>query len=167
MPYKDQNVQALSAIWRNMIRRCHNPESHDYPRYGGRGIKVCEAWRNSFQRFCEDIGPRPSAEHSVDRYPNNDGDYEPGNCRWATRKEQAANRDWPNDAWRATRPAVLKRANAARIAKFTAETHCKFGHEFTVENTYTQSNGCRGCRTCQKRRQREFYLRTKQANAAR
>ncbi|MBO0765698.1 MAG: hypothetical protein J2P50_14075 [Hyphomicrobiaceae bacterium] len=59
---------------------------------GYNGVQVCARWQNSFQAFLEDIEPRPSPKHSIDRYPNNAGDYEPGNCRWATAKEQSNNR---------------------------------------------------------------------------
>lgn len=76
--------------WSAMLRRCNNPKTAHFSRYGGRGIKVCERWQNSFVNFLEDMGQPPSAEHSIDRI-NGDGDYEPGNCRWATRKEQAQN----------------------------------------------------------------------------
>ena len=79
--------------WYGMIQRCTNPKVNNYKNYGGRGIKVCDEWRNSFQAFYDYIGPRPEPKHlySIDRI-NNDGDYEPGNVRWATAKEQANNK---------------------------------------------------------------------------
>lgn len=78
-------------VWIGMKERCYNPLSTGYYKYGGRGITVCERWKNSFERFYEDMGIRPSDLHSIDRYPNNDGNYEPLNCRWATDKEQLRN----------------------------------------------------------------------------
>lgn len=80
------------GIWRNIIQRCENQNVPNYNRYGGRGTKICQRWRESFTAFLSDMGPRPSTEHSIDRFPNQDGDYEPGNCRWATVDEQARNR---------------------------------------------------------------------------
>lgn len=76
--------------WENAIQRCTNPNHSSYERYGGRGIRVCEEWRDSFLAFFEHVGPRPSPAHSIDRI-DNDGDYEPGNVRWATDREQRAN----------------------------------------------------------------------------
>lgn len=76
--------------WNAMKARCLNPSHSAFANYGGRGITVCDAWRESFVRFLQDMGPRPSAEHSLDRI-DNDGNYQPGNCRWATRGQQNAN----------------------------------------------------------------------------
>lgn len=78
------------TAWRHMNDRCHNPEHPNYPPYGGRGIRVCARWRESFETFLDDLGARPSSKHSLDRV-DNDGNYEPGNCRWATRFEQDSN----------------------------------------------------------------------------
>lgn len=77
--------------WTGMIQRCVNPKVDRYSQYGGRGISVCERWRSSFISFYQDMGDRPSARHSLDRI-DNDGDYCPSNCRWATNTEQGRNR---------------------------------------------------------------------------
>ncbi len=87
-----QTGTVLHNTWRRILNRCHNTKSADYKDYGGRGIRVHQAWIDSFQAFAEYVGPRPASGYSIDRYPNNDGNYEPGNVRWATAKDQANNR---------------------------------------------------------------------------
>ena len=72
-----------------MLMRCRNPKWHAFKHYGGRGIRVCESWLK-FENFFADLGPRPEGK-TLDRYPDPSGNYEPGNCRWATRKEQRKN----------------------------------------------------------------------------
>jgi len=76
--------------WHSMIYRCTNPKSNAYRWYGARGIKVCNRWLNSFEAFLKDAGKKPSPKYSIDRI-NVDGNYEPGNIKWATRKEQTNN----------------------------------------------------------------------------
>lgn len=85
-----QSKTPIHAIWLGIIVRCEDKNHHTYPRYGGRGITICERWRNSFEAFLADVGNRPSPDHSIDRIDNNKG-YEPGNVRWATQKEQCRN----------------------------------------------------------------------------
>ncbi|WP_375292183.1 hypothetical protein [Sphingomonas melonis] len=78
-------------MWKAMRHRCSNPESADYDNYGGRGITVCDRWENSFEAFFADMGSRPFAEAQIDR-EDNDGNYEPDNCRWVTAQVNVNNR---------------------------------------------------------------------------
>jgi hypothetical protein len=95
----------LYTLWMNMRARCVDSENPAYANYGGRGIKVCNRWQTSFEDFREDVGHPPTPNHSLDRYPNNDGDYEPGNVRWATGSQQARN----------TRQSVFIELNGERL----------------------------------------------------
>lgn len=86
-------------IWSTMMARCYNKKAHAYERYGERGIKVCKQWHNvkNFVAWCEMKNPEPRL--TLDRYPNNDGDYRPSNCRFATYSEQNNNRR-PRHLWK-------------------------------------------------------------------
>lgn len=88
---KRHPLHALHRNWEGMKGRCHSPRHILYKNYGAKGIRVCDRWRASFDAFFEDMGPKPSPDHSLDRI-NNAGNYEPGNVRWATEAEQHRNR---------------------------------------------------------------------------
>ena len=95
-------------IWTGMIARCSNKKAKSYRYYGGRGISVCDRWREDFENFYRDVGQRPSVRHSLDRI-NNDGNYEPGNVHWATPREQVLNRRNSGGSWTDAEVATLTR----------------------------------------------------------
>lgn len=105
-----------NRCWRNIRRRCNSVHRPSYKYYGGRGIKLCERW-DDFNNFLADMGPRPGPEYSVERI-DNDGHYEPGNCRWATQSEQNRNK---SDVYTAEEDAIIRDA-AERGLNFTQMT---------------------------------------------
>jgi hypothetical protein len=92
----DRSHHPLYQTWWSMIKRCHCKGAGPYQRYGAKGISVCDRWRKSFWDFVADVGPKPSPELSLDRFPSNQGNYEPGNVRWATAVEQQRNKCKPS-----------------------------------------------------------------------
>lgn len=156
------------ATWQNIKRRCLTPGSSHYANYGGRGITVCQEWQVSFEAFYRDMGAKPSPNHSIDRIDNN-GNYEPSNCRWATRLEQMnntrANRrveidgrtqtlmEWAREMDIGDR-AVLRLAQGLPIRR---RQHCLNGHLFSAANTRIGRKGDRQCRTCDSARKRARY----------
>lgn len=119
-------MKNLYNLWNSMIQRCHNRSRASYARHGAIGISVCDRWRGSFGLFCEDVGERPSASHTLDRIDNS-GNYEPGNVRWATSKEQASNKsnnvivDWWGE------PVVLGLAAATLSMVYGVGYQCALG----------------------------------------
>lgn len=121
--------------WRNMISRCHKPEHPRFYDYGGRGITVCDRWRNSFENFLADMGKKPTAKHQIERKENNKG-YSPDNCCWATPLEQAQNtrvsRILEHDGLRLT---VMEWTRRTGLGRATIELRLKRG--WSVAKTLT------------------------------
>lgn len=120
-------------IWNAMVQRCYRTSSRAFPDYGGRGIQVCDRWRNSFENFLADMGKRPSEAHSLDRI-DPDGHYSPENVRWATDKIQARNKrntirlEWPAGSG--------KLVSAADIAEQLGESYSSFRQRMIKEGKW-------------------------------
>lgn len=104
--YRNSGKRVEYTAWKNMVYRCYNNNSINYHSYGGRGIKVCERWLESFDNFYEDMGERPSSKHQLDRINNNDN-YKPDNCRWILAHQNANNRRVKED-WGVSRSSTGK-----------------------------------------------------------
>lgn len=113
------------SIWAGMLQRCNNPYKTEYKYYGGRGIKVCSEW-HTFENFYRDMGPRPSVTHSLDRIDCN-GDYEPGNVRWATAFEQWQNRESRQFSFNAYQDRTAETAIYPKEDKLMAVIYCALG----------------------------------------
>lgn len=169
--------------WANMIARCENPKYRWFYRYGGRGIRICSAWRGSFSTFLTDMGTCP-ANLTLDRI-DNDGDYEPSNCRWATCSQQARNRrdsgfltafgktksyyEWSAETGlsvdtlkdRKHKGWEAERILSAPVVNHAQQTHCKRGHLLAGDNL-CKTRRHRICRICYNQAAREGYHRRRQ-----
>lgn len=141
-------------VWRSMLDRCHNERDYHFKWYGARGISVCHRWRfgedgkPAFLCWRDDMGPKPTPKHTLERV-NNNGNYEPSNCIWATMSEQARNQRPPTP-----KPHVPR-------------SHCRHGHAMAGDNVYIiPKRGTPTCRTCALERLRASKERRKRALTA-
>ncbi len=132
----------LYRIWGLIKHRCNNPNNPAYPRYGGRGIKMCERWQLSFEVFAADVGPRPTPQHSIDRYPDPNGHYEPGNVRWATATEQARNQR-SNRLFTINGETLTLAEWAERHGKSFRTVFQRLAYGWPIEVALTASHYCR------------------------
>lgn len=130
------------GAYSKMKERCYNPKVDRYPCYGERGIIVCQRWLDRFSNFLEDMGRKPTPQHSLDRFPDVNGNYEPSNCRWGTEEQQAANRQ--NTIRLTLKGAEIHQAALARLLNVTPhsiEYHIRRGKNGDEIYSYFKSKG--------------------------
>lgn len=127
-------------IWVGMKTRCYNPDANGYHNYGALGVVLCDRWlgEQGFVNFLADMGPRPTPEHSIDRYPNKNGNYEPGNCRWATRKDQMRNVKYNR--------IVTAEGRDQCVAGWAEELGVKYSRLYALLIKYGDEEAVRRCR---------------------
>lgn len=122
--------------WQGMKKRCNNPKDSAYHNYGGRGIRVCDRWQNSFEAFYQDMGPSPSPDRSLERI-DNDGNYRPGNCTWATRLSQSNNKR--TNRFVTVNGKTKTMTQWARYTGISVQTiHCRLSHGWSDEDAVTR-----------------------------
>jgi hypothetical protein len=127
------------SVWHGMKNRCSDPTSQRWHRYGGRGIRVCDRWLNSFENFYADMGPRPGPDYQIDRI-DNDGDYEKSNCRWVTRLVNSNNKESNRMIeFRGKTQSLSQWAREVGLTKGALETRMNTG--WTVERALTEPVG--------------------------
>ena len=131
--------------WIAMKSRCCYSKHPHYADYAGRGVTVCERWLHSFADFLADVGRKPSTKHTLDRYPNNDGNYEPGNVRWATASEQAHNRR-DNRKYTHDGETLTVREWARKMNTNHATLNFRIKRGWPIEKVFSIPVGSRGAR---------------------
>jgi hypothetical protein len=179
MPWE---VPPLYTVWQGMRRRCLNSNFKYWKYYGGRGITICPEW-DSFKQFVADMGPRPTPKHTLER-KDNDGNYTPQNCKWASRKEQMHNQTVTRKVtiegidyiavelaqkYGLKTDTIVERANEGLPFSIVTKSEklrwntgrpkdaCKNGHPYTPENTRLRLDGKRVCRECLRINARDRY----------
>lgn len=132
--------------WGGIKSRCLTPTHPEFKNYGAKGVSICDEWRDDFVAFFDYVGPRPSPLHSIDRYPNRNGNYEPGNVRWATKKEQTHNRDYTRSI-DGTPLTEIARQRGISYAMVRGRIARGWSFEKAISEPFRYLRGKRGCAT--------------------